>query len=64
MDANLNPSSDSLYMFSTITYIVWNLNKNHKIGYARLVRYLGEDEGENASTNDVILLYLDAFLIM
>ena len=46
-----------------ITYNAWILSKNHETGFVRLVRHLGEDVGESISANDIILLYLDMFLI-
>ena len=49
---------------SSITYIVSYLSKSHEIGCARLVRRPGEDGEESANADDVILLYLDVFLIM
>jgi hypothetical protein len=34
-----------------------------KIGFVRLVKYLMKDEEESAHGDDVILLYLDVYLI-
>jgi hypothetical protein len=52
------------YYTSSITSSVLGWSKSHEIGCARLVRHLGKDAGVSANGDDVILLYLDMFLIM
>lgn len=51
-------------MLASITSSVWDLSKSHEIGCAWLARRLVEAAGESAHADDIILLYLDAFLIM
>jgi len=54
--------SDPVYV-SSIIFNVYNLSESHKIGCAWPVRHPGEDARGSANVDEVILLYIEAFLI-